>query len=95
MSKRTKPKAEAPKRRPLPLTATWLRQMADAAEAGQLVGLAAVVMLDGYAIPITNVADPTGTERMTLAGSVAQLHHMLQCSEHNERMASLAAAPQA
>jgi hypothetical protein len=74
---------------------TWLRTIADHAEQGRVVGFAGVAMVDGHPVPLTSIADPTGAERMTLAGSVAQLHHMLQASEHNDRMTSLAARPQA
>jgi hypothetical protein len=84
------PAAADPQLKKLPAVATWLRQMADLADEGKLAGLAAVAMdAGGYAA--TNIADPTGPGRLTLAGYTAQLTHMLQASEHNDRMASLAA----
>jgi hypothetical protein len=78
-----------PSYRPLPAVATQLRRVADLADKGELQGLALVVM---HASGVeTNIADPCGAERLTLAGAIGQLHHMLQASEHNDRMASLAA----
>jgi hypothetical protein len=83
-------KVETPKRDQSTIAA-WFRKMAEEADAGRIDGLAAVVMLQGGVIPVTNIADPViSKERMALAGSVAQLHHMLQASEHNVRMASIA-----
>jgi hypothetical protein len=66
--------------------------MADLAENGQLLGLAAVAM-DAGGFASTNIADPTGPHRMTLAGYTAQLAHLIHDSEAHARMASLAARP--
>jgi hypothetical protein len=87
---KVQPTAANPPLKKLPAVAAWLRKMADLAEAGELAGLAAVAM-DAQGFASTNVADPTGPGRLTLAGYTAQLHHMLQSSEFNDRMSSLAA----
>ena len=77
---------------PLPNLAAWLRRMADHADKGNVIGFAGVVMEHG-GFAATNIADPCGPDRLTLAGTVAQLHHMLQASEFNDRMSSLARQP--
>jgi hypothetical protein len=88
--RKTAPKAVDPTKIPQPGLAAWLRRIADKAEQGELTAFAAVAWEQGFT-PATYIVDPVVSEqRMTLAGTTQQLVHMLQTSEMNTRMASVA-----
>jgi hypothetical protein len=94
MARKPTKKAAAPQRAPQTALATWFRKMAEQADKGLVTGFAAVITTDELVGPHTNIVDPVDSDkRMALAGSVGQLHHMLQATEHNTRMASLASRP--
>lgn len=81
-----------PPKTPLPELAKWLRFIADEAEAGNVVTFAAVVKMDHQSIAWTNIHDCPHLphERAALIGNLDLLAHMLQVTEHNARMASVA-----